>query len=39
MKTDKTFSYRDMVRVVYIDRDGVEHSVTKKAEKNWNNDA
>lgn len=39
MKTDKIFSYRDMVRVVYIDRDGVEHSVTKKAEKNWNNDA
>lgn len=39
MKTDKTFSYRDMVKVVYIDRDGIEHSVTKKAEKNYRGDA
>lgn len=39
MKTEKTFNYKDLVRVVYIDRSGEEHSVTKKAEKNYNNDA
>jgi|GEM_PF-6366815 len=38
MKTDITFNYKDMVRVVYIDKSGEEQSVIKKAEKNYRDD-